>query len=126
MREMPQVVCPLTHHFGAGVYIREIFIPAGTIVVGHRHKGPGMNILMMGTLRVIDGSGMARTIQAPAVFVAPPGSKVLFALEDSVFQNVHPTDETDLEKFEELFIEKSETPELQRVIEEHVRLLSEE
>ena len=38
MLEVEQVHCPVKHHFGSGVYIREVFLPAGTLVLGHAHK----------------------------------------------------------------------------------------
>ena len=38
MLEVEQVHCPVKHHFGSGIYIREVFLPAGTLVLGHAHK----------------------------------------------------------------------------------------
>ena len=32
--KQPQVACPVTHHFGPSIYIREVVMPAGTVVVG--------------------------------------------------------------------------------------------
>ena len=29
MLEMPQADCPVAHHFGPGIYIREVTLPAG-------------------------------------------------------------------------------------------------
>lgn len=104
-----QVACKLNHHFGPGIYIRELEIPAGCIAIGHAHKGESMNILLKGTMHIIDGSGIPRTIEGPMVFVAPPGRKAVFAVTDCVFQNIHATTETDLAKIEEQFIEKSAT-----------------
>jgi hypothetical protein len=36
--DFPQTDCPVTHHFGPGVYIREVKIPAGSLVLGHKHQ----------------------------------------------------------------------------------------
>jgi len=30
MLAAPQIDCPITHHFGPGIYMREAFLPAGT------------------------------------------------------------------------------------------------
>jgi hypothetical protein len=109
MLEQEQVDCPVTHHFGPGVYIREVAIPAGTVVIGHHHKGPCLNMLLKGAMKIRDPDGHPRVIEAPLVFTTGPGRKVALALSDCVFQNIHATEETDLDKLEQLLIEKSET-----------------
>lgn len=108
MLDMPQVDCPLVHHFGPGIYLREVTIPEGTLVVGHSHRFPHMCILMAGTLRVLDSEGDVRDFTAPAIFTAPVGRKVLYAVEgDCVFQNVFATDETDVDRLEARLVDKS-------------------
>jgi hypothetical protein len=104
----PQIDCPLNHFFGPGVYIREGIIPAGTLIIGHQHKYAHTNVLVKGRMRVMV-DGIPSTIEAPMMFVAGPGRKLLYALTECVFQNIHATEETDLEKLEEHLIEKSET-----------------
>jgi hypothetical protein len=104
-----QVDCPLTHFFGPGIYIREGFIPAHTLIIGHKHKGPCTNVLVKGKMRVMGPDGIPSTIEAPLMFVTGAGRKIGYTLEDCVFQNIHATDETDLAKLEEQLIEKSET-----------------
>jgi hypothetical protein len=104
-----QVECPLNHFFGPGIYIREGFIPAGTLAIGHKHKYPHTNVLVRGTLRIIGPDGIPSTIHAPTMFVTGAGRKMAYAITDCVFQNIHATTETDLEKLEEQLIEKSET-----------------
>lgn len=104
-----QVECPVTHHFGPGVYVREVFIPAGTLAMGHKHKGPCLNMLLKGAMRILDDSGQPRTIESPLMFTTGPGRKTAYALSDCVFQNIHATEETDLNKLEEMLIEKSDT-----------------
>lgn len=108
MLAQEQVDCPVTHHFGPGIYIREVAIPAGTLAIGHKHKAPCMNILLKGALRVIV-DGEAKTLHAPVIFNSGPGRKIGYALTDCVFQNLHATEETDLERLEEELIEKSDT-----------------
>jgi len=48
-------------------------------------------------------------LEAPYIYTAPPGRKMWYAIEDSSFLNILPTEETDLLKIEEQFVEKSDT-----------------
>lgn len=102
--EAPQVDCPITHHFGPGVYIREIFIPAGAFVIGHSHKNDSMNVMLKGKAAVRIG-GAVSIVEAPFMTIATPGRKALYAIEDTVWQNIHATEETDLDKLEAQFVE---------------------
>lgn len=102
-----QVDCPVQHYFGPGIYIREVFFPAGIYVMGHAHKKPTMNILLKGKMAVMV-NGEARVIEGPYIFNSEPGRKLAYVIEDCVFQNLHATEETDLEKIEEIFIDKSD------------------
>ena len=104
-----QIDLPLNHFFGPGIYIREGFIPKGTLIIGHKHRFACTNVLVKGKMRVIGPDGIPSTIEAPLMFVSGPGRKIGYTLEDCVFQNIHATEETDLEKLEEQLIEKSET-----------------
>lgn len=101
-----QVDCPVKHHFGPGVYVREAFLPAGTYVMGHAHKHEHMNIMISGKMAVIV-NGDARIIEGPCVFNGEPGRKFAYIIEDTVFQNVYATSETDLDVIEDMFVDKS-------------------
>jgi len=100
--------CPLTHKFADGVYVREIFIPADTLVVGkiHRHSHP--NFLMKGKVAVYTEDGGSQILEAPLSIISPAGTKrVVYAIEDTVWITVHVTEETDLDKIEEVVIAKT-------------------
>lgn len=99
--------CPLKHHFAPGAYGREIFIPAGSLVVGKIHKHAHLNMLMKGRVSVATEEGV-KHLEAPLTMVSPPGTKrVVYAHEDTVWVTVHLTNETDLEKIEDHVIAKS-------------------
>lgn len=105
------VECPLTHHFAPGVYLREIFMPAGSVVIGHAHRTSHFNIILRGRALVTAG-GDPMVIQAPFTFVSEPGvRKTLLVEEDMIWQTVHvnPDDETCIEVLESRYIEKSAT-----------------
>lgn len=103
-----QVSCPLKHSFADGVYVREIFIPKGTLLTGkiHRHSHP--NFLMQGEVSVVTENGGAERLKAPMAMISPAGTKrIVFAHEDSWWITVHVTNETDLDKIEDVVIAPS-------------------
>jgi quercetin dioxygenase-like cupin family protein len=102
-----QVDLKTTHHFSPGVYMREIFIPKGVTLTGKIHKTEHMNILSQGKMKVWTEDGM-KTLSASTVIKSKPGIKrVGYALEDSVWITVHPTEETDVVKLEDMLIAKT-------------------
>jgi|FLOH01.1.fsa_nt_gi hypothetical protein len=103
-----QADCPLYHHFGPGLYIREVHIPAGTMAMGHHQRLPHMNVMIKGRVIMLNEDGTSRELVAPRTFMAPPGRKVGYVLEDVVWQNIYPTDETDVEVLEATYLDKSE------------------
>lgn len=105
LAHLPPVEAPVTHHFAHGIYGREMFIPAGTMLTGKIHRYSTLNLLIQGEITVTTPEGVKR-IAAPAVFVSPPGcKKVGFAHTDVRWVNVHPTRLTDLAAIEQKFIE---------------------
>ena len=105
----PQVPCPVIHRFGPGIYIREVNIPAGTIAIGHYQKKEHVNIFLKGKLKILDDDGSVIELAAPMIFVGKPGRKFGYITEDVVWLNVYPTEETDVEKLEETYLDKSPT-----------------
>lgn len=108
MLKLPQVEIPLSHYFGPGIYIREVIMPTGSIVMGHTQKFEHLNILVKGSAMFIK-DGKLITIKAPHIFTCPPGRKIIYVLEEAVWQNVYATCETDLDKLENMLIDKSPT-----------------
>jgi hypothetical protein len=106
MQSVEQVECPVFHNFAPGVYIREMHAEKGTVILGKRHRYETCNILLKGSLLLYTGNGNSnKTIKAPMIFNSNPGvRKLALVLEDTIFLNVHPTDETDLEIIEDKFI----------------------
>ena len=107
MLSQPQVDCPVQHHFGPGIYMREAFLLAGTYVMGHSHKDEHMNIMLKGKMAVIV-NGEAKVIEGPYIFTGQPGRKFAYIIEDTVFVNAYATAETDIEKLEEMYVDKSD------------------
>lgn len=107
MLSAPQIDCPVQHHFGPGIYMREAFLPAGTYIMGHAHKGEHMNIMLSGKMAVIV-NGEAKVIEGPYIFTGQPGRKFAYIIEDTVFLNAYATEETDVDVIEEIFLDKSD------------------
>lgn len=105
IEKLPQVDCPVRHHFAPGIYAREITIPKGTVLTGAIHKMQNLAILSAGRLRLVTDDGTVE-IAAPHILTVMPGQKnAAYALEDSVWTNFFPTDETDPEKLVEILTE---------------------
>jgi hypothetical protein len=103
----PQVECPVQHFFGPSIYIREVVMPAGTVVVGKYHKHDHLCNMVEGRMVVVNEDGEQREVAAPAVFMAKKGRKTAYILETVRFQNIYSTDETDVEKLEHMLVEDS-------------------
>ena len=88
------------HYFAPGVYTREMFLPANSIVTGHIHRHSGTNIIPSGHVRVITDEG-SFDIHGPHTFISGPGvKKCLHVVTDTVWITTHPWDgkTTDLDE----------------------------
>ncbi|MGZ5053319.1 MAG: hypothetical protein ACXWAT_00090 [Methylobacter sp.] len=112
-----QVELPVKHHHIQGVYVREMFIPAGTVLTGKIHNKENISILAQGTIRVTNGTDSMR-ITAPHVMVDQPGIKRLgYAETDVTFINVLRSDKTTVEELEkELVSDTFEEYEQQKLL----------
>jgi len=95
---------PLTHSFSEGVYIREMSMRKGGVVIGKIHNISHTWFLMKGTIIVATEQGVEE-FTAPTYVNAVAGAKrVIYAVEKSVFINVHPNPDniTDTDKLEDI------------------------
>lgn len=88
---------PLRHLFTPGLYLRQIFMPAGSVVVSRRHLTEHPFIVLAGIAEVFDEEGECiQTLEAPFVGVTKPGTRrVLNIIEDSIWLTAHVTELTD-------------------------------
>ncbi len=121
LAKLPQEDAPVTHRFAPGVYLREIAMSADSIVIGRVHKTRHFNVLLTGACLIVHADGTQEELRAPMTFVSEAGvQKVLYILEDMQWQTIHPTEETDLTKLDELLVE----PVPQDIIEQRMRALT--
>lgn len=93
MNEYPKVDCPLTHRFVGGLYIREIFMPAGTMITSLIHKTTHPFFVLQGRVSVYSENDGEQIIEAPYIGTTTPGTRrVLYIHEDTVWATTHITD----------------------------------
>lgn len=109
MLKQDQVDCPVVHRFGPGVYMREVTMPAGAMIVGHHQNLEHLNIFLKGKMTLLMDDKLFE-ISAPMTFTAGPGRKIAQIHEDSVWLNVYPNveNEQDVEVLEDKYLTKSE------------------
>lgn len=105
--ELKEAECPVVHRFADGVYLREIFMPKGTRIIGKIHATEHFNVLLTGKVTVITAEGTEH-IEAPYTFISKAGvQKVVIIHEDCTWQTLHVTDKTDLKEIEKEVIVES-------------------
>ena len=90
LKQMPQIDCPVRNIFAAGLYAREMTLPAGTVITGAVHKTEHITVLSKGRVQLMRPDGV-QEYAAPCTFISPPGMKnAVYVLEDSVWTTFHP------------------------------------
>ena len=100
---------PLKHSFADGVYVRKMDMKAGSMVVGAIHNHLHVWFLLTGSLAVATEDSIEEFL-APCYVLATSGSKrVIYAMEDSIFVNIHknPNNIKDIEKLELEIVSKT-------------------
>lgn len=105
MAKLPQAELETEHFFSPGMYLRRVYRPAGTLIVGKVHKKPHFFLCAKGEIIAWTEKGMRR-LQAGDVVESQPGTKrVTLAVTDSIGVTVHLTDKTDLDEIEQELVE---------------------
>jgi quercetin dioxygenase-like cupin family protein len=105
MAALPQAELVTEHSFSPGMYLRKVFRPAGTLIVGKVHKEPHFFLCAKGEIIAWTELGM-RHLYAGDVIESKPGTKrVTLAATDAIGITIHRTDKTDLDDIEAELIE---------------------
>lgn len=100
-------VNPLTHTFADGLYIREINMPAGQLMITKIHKVEHPAFVLKGKVSVLTESGV-EVVEGPCYFITKPGTKrVIYTHEDTTWVTVHSTDKKTPQEVEEDVIAKN-------------------
>lgn len=91
---------PVKHSFADGCYIREIFNPAGELLVTKIHKKEHPFFLLEGKMSILTEDGVQH-LQAPYHGITKPGTKrIIYTHTDCVFVTVHATEKTNIKEIE--------------------------
>lgn len=115
--------CPLTHRFTNGLYVREIFMPAGTLITSKIHKTQHQYFILQGAVSVWIDEGEEMYLKAPYIGVTEPGTRrVLYIWEDCIWATAHPNpDNENVEEIEERIIEKHDNKLLPEELKEKIK-----
>ena len=100
---------PLKHTFADGIYVRQMSMDQGSIVVGAIHKHLHVWFLLTGHISVVTEDATEDYV-APCYVVATPGTKrVIYANKQSIFVNIHknPTNSQDIKWIEKEIVATS-------------------
>jgi hypothetical protein len=87
------VHCLTTHKFTDGMYIREIFMPAGSLITSKIHKTEHPYIVSYGKAAVSIDAQEWYEITAPYTGITVPGTRrVLYIIEDCIWTTFHRID----------------------------------
>ena len=94
------------HTFADSVYVREMTIDQGEIIIGAIHKHLHVWLLLSGYITVLS-NGEVKEYKAPCTVLSRPGVKrVIYGNETSIFTNVHknPTNTKNIKELEKQII----------------------
>ena len=96
-----QAVCPVTHHLENGLYTREIFMPAGQLVISFIHKQNHPSFFMEGDMSLLMDTGEVKRVKAPMTVHTEVGTqRVAYIHEDTRGVCVYRTDAETVEEAE--------------------------
>jgi quercetin dioxygenase-like cupin family protein len=102
LKKLPPIEQKLRHFLEVdGIYVRELFIPAGCALVGKVHSTESYSIVTKGLISVVNNFGDRNIMKAGDIVYSKPGNKKAgYAIADTLFVTVHRCDLKDLEEIE--------------------------
>lgn len=110
---LQEVDAPLVHRFTKGLYIREIYLKAGSLAVTKIHNTEHPYVISKGKVSVSTDCEHWDYIEAPFTGITKPGTqRFIIVYEDTIWTTFHPNpdDEKDLEKIEARIIIPHQIP----------------
>lgn len=110
---LPPVDCPLIHRFTNKMYIREIFMPKGTLITSKVHKTNHPFVVSLGAVSVRIDEGEWEYIQAPFTGITKPGTRrLLYIHEDVIWTTFHVNEDncSNVDEIEDRILDKYDNP----------------
>lgn len=110
---MEQVECPLDEQLAPGLYLRERFVPAGTLFTTYTWKTEHPFFCSMGQLLIWEESKGWQLHEAPCRGLTKAGTKrVVYAITDVVWTTIHanPDNISDPQELHDMLFENYENP----------------
>lgn len=96
----------IIHNFSDGLYAKQMHVPKGYIVGKHIHSYSHLSVLAKGKV-IVRTDTSEKVVEAPACLEIEKNIlHSIEALEDSVWFCIHATDETDVDKVDQVLIEE--------------------
>jgi hypothetical protein len=109
----PQIECPLENQFYPGLYIRERFVPAGTLFTTYTWKTTHPFRCIMGELLIWEKESGWQLYSAPCKGITNEGTKrVIYAITDVIWETLHCNFEniTDEKELHDMLFENYSNP----------------
>jgi quercetin dioxygenase-like cupin family protein len=101
----PQYEPPTEHVFHGGMYCRQVWRPAGCLIVGKVHKKEHFYMIVSGTVTVTTDEGV-QTLTGPMLLCSKPGAKrAVYAETDAMCMTIHRVDANTPEAVESELVE---------------------
>lgn len=99
LAKLPQADFKVRHVFTPGLCVRELMIPAGTLVTSRIHLFEHPFIISLGIVSVWSDECRWEIMAAPHTGVTLPATRrAVYAHEDTIWSTLHATNETDPDK----------------------------
>lgn len=110
LSKLPQYEPETRHYFHGGMYCREVFRPAGVLVVGAVHRKEHFYLIVSGTVKITDGEGQVQEVSGPYLFLSKPGTKrAVYAVTDTLCMTFHATESKTVADAEQELVEPDPT-----------------
>lgn len=107
----------ISHYFGAGVYAKEARIPAGNILVQHKHEHDHLSVLASGSVELIV-DGIKSIVHAPACLTIQANKHHgVKSLTEVVWYCIHATECTDIDEIDDVLIVAGDDAEMHTLAE---------
>jgi len=105
MSKHAQYEPPTEHVFHGGMYCRQVWRPAGCLIVGKVHKKEHFYMIVSGTVTVTTDNGV-QTLTGPMLLCSKPGTKrAVYAETDALCMTFHRVDSDTVEAVESDLVE---------------------